>query len=260
MNRNSAEYWNQPQTKADKPFDVDDSEDKKWLDYARRETNLETCFRDAVAYLPALQTTLRGQVFDVCAGVCWASAIVAEHDSVERVDAGDFSEHRMMHLGPRVIAQYACPADRIKRICGPVEATLADAPDGNYDFVVFCQALYMFAKPHPLLALVHRKLKKGGIVIVACEGIEATPSRTQILRDEFYAMRHSPRQFLRYHSANGWTFAYAPVDESGRHRFTDVQYTRALKRTGFDVARQVLDYPVFPDSGVNAINYFGIKR
>jgi hypothetical protein len=169
MNHNSVQYWNQPQTKADKPFDIDDSEDKKWLSYARLETNLETCFRDSVAYLPALQTTLRGQVLDVCAGVCWASAIVA------------------------------------------------------------------------------------------CEGIEETPSRTQILRDEFYAMRHSPREFLGYHSANGWTFAYAPVDESGRHRFTDVQYTRALKRAGFNVARQVLDYPVFPDSGVNAINNFGIK-
>ncbi|MBM4327316.1 MAG: hypothetical protein FJ118_09150 [Deltaproteobacteria bacterium] len=51
----------------------------------------------------------------------------------------------------------------------------------------------------------------------------------------------------------------APADDSGRHSYEDRHYRAFFRDAGYQLFRQSLDYPVLPDSPVNAINYFGLK-
>ena len=85
----------------------------------------------------------------------------------------DLSEHRLFQAAPLVFIQYEADETKIQRRCA--DLTALEFSDCTADLVVFCQALYMFDGPTEMLCNVHRLLKPGGVVMIACENIESPP-------------------------------------------------------------------------------------
>ena len=103
----------------------------------------------------------------------------------------------------------------------------------------------MFPNAEEVLRRCHRQLDQGGIVMVACEQIEAEHS----ILDPSYCKE------LVKHMLRG------RADCSGRYRMFGADYQRALNRAGFDYSCQQLNYSLIPGlNGCPAVNHFGIKN
>lgn len=246
-------YWNDETIERTKAWWIEDVHDSRLLRYLREETNLERCFRDGLAYLEHRLGGVRGTVLDLGAGVCWTTAIVSTSPRVEHVVAADFSAHRFLKVAPFVLTQYSAVESKIERRLSEMSEVVARYPDAAVDLVVFCQSLYMHDTPEVLLRDIHRVLRPGGVVMVSCELITATPAWIRSLRGWWRsALVEGP-------VAAAGQRPVARADASGRYSYLDADYQRFLRRTGFVLHVQRLDYRIFAGARVRAANYFGVK-
>ena len=236
---NYRQYWNDEEAERSKPWWIESPDDDKLLRFLRVETNLEKCFRDGLAFA-GLNGGLQGRALDLAAGVCWTSAILSRCTEISEVFAVDYSEHRVGKIAPLVFQQLEADKSKIVTRCDDISTARWD--DRSFNFVVFCQALYMSAKPFEILRDVWRILKPGGMVLIACEHISP---------------RRSIRTFLKS-LRQGKPFS-TPVDKSGRHQYDSQHYEHFLKSAGFGLRIQELSYPTFKDSQIPARNYVGVK-
>lgn len=245
-------YWNDERLERKKPYWIKDVHDRRLLDHLQRDTNLQRCFEDSLAYADEHFRAVHGTVLDVGAGVCWTTALVSRWPCVEKVHALDYSEHRLFKIAPLVFQQLDAAQEKIERHCQSMSPL--PYPDESADLVIFCQALYMAEQPEEVLRDVYRVLQPGGVVLVSCEKIEASGSWTRRWRRHAAILLREPMRNWR-RSLTGRL-----PDVSGRYPYFDSQYATFITCAGFRFIRQQLDYPVFKDSPVLAANYFGVKE
>ena len=103
---------------------------------------------------------LHGNILDVAAGVCWTSAMLSKSEDVVRIDALDFSWHRLSQLAPVVFEQFEADKDKIQRVYG----SFYDIKRGEeeYDLIFMSQAFHHADKPLRLLVECDRVLKSRG--------------------------------------------------------------------------------------------------
>jgi SAM-dependent methyltransferase len=240
------EYWNDEKTERKKPYWIEDVNDRRLITFLRQETNLERCFRDALAFIDRQLGGVRGTVLDLGAGVCWTSAVLSLFPEVGNVHAVDYSQIRLFRIAPLLFKQYEVPEGKIHRHCRDLSS--CRFPDSSFDLVLFCQAFYMSGKPLVLLKKVRRVLKTGGVLLIACESIEPSPSGIQRARMRLQSLL----------SLTG-TPPIPRADPSGRRPYQDSHFRHFISAAGFHLKVQELDYPVYKNSSVRATNYFGVK-
>ena len=175
-----ARYWNDESVERGKPWWIEDVGNSRILDYLQKVTNLQACFEDGLTYAELHFHGVRGVVLDLGAGVCWTTALVSRQPRVTKVLALDYSVHRMTKIGPLVCEQLGAVQEKIERRC--IAMSPLPFADESADLAILCQALYMSRRPVEVLREVHRVLRPGGLVMVACEGIVASQSWPQAWR------------------------------------------------------------------------------
>ncbi|MFC2025022.1 class I SAM-dependent methyltransferase [Chloroflexota bacterium] len=139
------------------------------------ETKLVQQLDWCIAYLKnTLGQPLHGIGVDLASGNLWAVPYLLNAGQVNRVYCVDYSEHRLLKLGPKVLEHYNIPKDKVYLCLGSFyELKL---PDQSLDFVLLAEAFHHADKPHDLLAEIRRVLKPHGVVLIIGEHIIA-PSK-----------------------------------------------------------------------------------
>ncbi len=247
-----AAYWNDEAVERGKPYWIEDINDRRLLDFLQAGSNLLRCFEAGLAFADEKFNAVRGTVLDVGAGVCWTTALVSRWPQVTKVHALDFSSHRLFKIAPLVFEQFGAIGEKIERHCAPMAPL--PFPDESADLVIFCQALYMNDRPDDVLGDTYRALRSGGVVLVTCESIE---------EPELWFRRWRRRAATLLGSRlgdRGRVVAGRLPDISGRYQYFGEDYAAFITSAGFTCVRQRLDYPLFKDSHVLTVNYFGVKE
>lgn len=140
---------------------------------------METCLAEKTTVARELDDLLeevppRGAGADLAAGTLWAVPRLVERGA-EVVYAVEYSEHRLLKLGPGLLAHYGVPTERAVLCLGSFyDLRLEDA---SLDFVLLAQALHHADRPEALLREARRVLKPGGTLYVIGEHLIAEPPR-----------------------------------------------------------------------------------
>jgi SAM-dependent methyltransferase len=109
---------------------------------------------------------VKGNVLDVAAGICWATAQLSKLADVSAVDALEFSLPRIDKFADNVIAGLNGDESKIRKIYG----SFYDIhPERKYDLAYLSQAFHHADKPVLLLAELDRVLKPGGAIAMLGE-------------------------------------------------------------------------------------------
>lgn len=238
----SHSYWNDLEIEKVKPYFVCDKEDRKLLNYIVEESNIKICFEDALKYIVSLTgNEIKGRILEIGAGVCWTTAIVSRFDNVKEIWAIDFSKHRLKLIAPVVFEQLGGDFSKFIPVVGDFEKL--NFENESFDFIIFCQSLYMFSDINKILSRTHSLLKKGGIVVIACERI--APNYPLL------SFAYLNKQLIR--------LLRGKADISGKHFYEDKEYEKAIYASGFNYIFQELSYPILKKNMAKAGNYFGVK-
>lgn len=158
-------YWNDETAEQEKPFNILDGEFGKLERYLDDVGLVE----DVRACLTALPRPLSGNGIDLAAGTLWAAPLLLDAGPVERLYCLEYSKHRLLTLGPRVLEHYQVAPERIVLVYGSFYQLHLDAE--SLDFAFLSQAFHHAERPRALLAELRRVLKPGGTVIMVGEHI-----------------------------------------------------------------------------------------
>lgn len=158
-------YWNDERAERGKPFDVLD-DDFSGLERYLGEVGL---VKDLATCLNALSTPLAGRGIDLAAGTLWAAPILLNAGAVERLYCLEYSRHRLLSIGPRVLEHYDVSPERIVLVYGSFYDLQLEAE--SLDFAFLSQAFHHADRPAALLTELRRVLRPGGTVIIVGEHI-----------------------------------------------------------------------------------------
>lgn len=160
-----AQYWNDVEAEREKPWNVADG------DFGKLERYLaETGLRDDLrACLHAVGRPLGGAGIDLAAGTLWAAPLLLAAGDVRRLYCLEYSRHRLLDLGPRVLEHYGVEPDRVVLAYGSFYDLRL--PDDELDFAFLSQAFHHADRPAELLAELRRVLRPGGVAILVGEHV-----------------------------------------------------------------------------------------
>jgi SAM-dependent methyltransferase len=231
-------YWNDERVERGKPFDVlggDFSELERYLGEVGLVKDLATC-------LNALSTPLAGRGIDLAAGTLWAAPILLNAGAVERLYCLEYSRHRLLSIGPRVLEHYDVAPERVVLVYGSFYELQLEA--ASLDFALLSQAFHHADRPAELLAELRRVLKPRGRAMIIGE---------HILRARDYALyaarvgasRALPRPVQRrllgheldvHATLRPSARDVMPTDPVlGDHAYSSDEYRRFFRQAGFAV-------------------------
>ncbi|ARN85050.1 class I SAM-dependent methyltransferase [Candidatus Nucleicultrix amoebiphila] len=152
------QYWNNP------------SKEESFDDFQKMEAHLSDIglykdLENILKYCKARNLKILGHGLDLAAGNLWATAYLLNNsNSIEKMLCLEFSKHRLLNLGPKLLNHYKVDKTKVQLILGNFyDLKLADE---SIDFVILSEALHHAGDPKKLLAQVYRVLKKNGVVIL----------------------------------------------------------------------------------------------
>lgn len=203
-------------------------------DFAR----METCLTEKTTVARELEDLLRevapvGAGADLAAGTLWAVPQLVAHGA-EIVYAVEYSEHRLLKLGPGVLAHYGVPPERVVLCLGSFyDLRLEDAA---LDFVLLAQALHHADRPEALLHEARRVLKPGGTLYVIGEHLVAGPPQERSLRRRLAESVPDSLQVRLFGRSLRQPPTELPVDPVlGDHLYWRRDYDRMFASTGFSL-------------------------
>lgn len=230
-----ATYWNDVEAEREKPWNVaegDFGQLESYLDEVGLPADLRAC-------LTALGRPLGERGIDLAAGTLWAAPALLAAGPVERLYCLEFSRHRLLELGPRMLEHYEVAPERVVLAYGSFYDLHLD--DDALDFAFLSQAFHHADRPDALLAELRRVLRPGGAAIIVGEHVlrprdyavygaralaSLAPQRMQArLLGEPVAVRRTLRPRARD------LFPTDPV--LGDHAYDQVDYARLFSRAGF---------------------------
>lgn len=158
-------YWNDVETEKKKAWWLTDKNDKKLVNYLHSSGLFEE-YKIAQTKLEE-KSLLQGNILDVAAGVCWTSALLSRCKRVDRIDALDFSWHRISKLAPVVCEHFEANRDKIQRIFGTFYYIKKE--NDEYDLIFMSQGFHHADNPVRLFIECDRVLKPGGAVVLVGE-------------------------------------------------------------------------------------------
>jgi SAM-dependent methyltransferase len=207
-------------------------------------TGLIDDFKRCLARLRAGGIEPGGTGIDVAAGMLWLLPALFDALSIERMICLEYSKHRLLKLGPKVIEHYNLPADRITLALGSFYDIRL--PAESVDFAILCQAFHHADDPATLLAQLRKVLKPGGVLIVLGEQVVDWSLGDDLLHMARYAAaRVLPKALRRgpLHPAHGVPASfiasseqiYRPDPDLGDHAYLPRDYRRMFRRSGFSI-------------------------
>jgi SAM-dependent methyltransferase len=227
-------YWNDEAVERGKEWyvlDGDFTKMERHLDEVGLVEDLGACLREA--------ETVRGRPIsgvglDLAAGTLWAARHLLAAGPVERLYCVEYSEHRLLKLGPAVLEHYGTAPESVVLALGSFyELQLADA---SVDFAFMSQALHHADEPERLLAELARVLRPDGVVIVIGEHlVTGRMQAMQALRKAAARLpaRAQRRLFGRELEVTACGLAPEPDRVAGDHFHTPRQYRRLFRSRGF---------------------------
>lgn len=237
-----SDYWNEESHERGKAWNVLDGEFsamERYLEQKRLPQDLQAC----VEALPAFcGHALHGTGIDIAAGNLWAVPHLVNFGA-EKVYCLEYSQHRLLKIGPRVLEHYGVPAQCATLVFGSFyDLKLADA---SLDFVFMSQALHHAASVDDLLSEIRRVLRPGGVVLVIGEKIiRPWRSYTRHFMKRIVALacpaRLQQRIFGQVIGAQRWfptlQELHPPHSEMGDHHYSLKQYDAMFAKFGFRYA------------------------
>lgn len=161
-----SDYWNNELNEQSKAFWILDGGFDK-LEAHLRKTGLSDQLKSTLeAAERAFGRRIRGTGCDLAAGNLWATPQLLRHGA-DRVYSVEYSRHRLLKLGPAVLAHYGVRPDQAVLVLGNFERLhLADA---SLDFVLLSAAFHHSDHPGILLREIRRVLKPDGLVVIIGE-------------------------------------------------------------------------------------------
>jgi len=236
-------YWNDESIERNKVTNVLGGDDfqrfEKHLDSLGFPDDLRTCV-EAVRRLTG--RGLAGMGIDTAAGNLWAVPHLFRLGTVEKLYCLEYSKHRLLKLGPRIIEHYGLPSDRIVLALGSFYDL--HVPDESLDFALLSAAFHHADEPDRLLAELRRALRPGGAVIIIGEHrvtllggyirnfMKALVSRFVPEGLQRRVLGRSVRR-VQWFPAPSALFPVDPV--LGDHLYTSAQYRRLFERHSFSI-------------------------
>ncbi|MBW8000476.1 MAG: class I SAM-dependent methyltransferase [Planctomycetes bacterium] len=158
-------------------WQVDETEEsfERLMYHLEHKTNFKPYFEESINKLCFDSDKFKDGIIvaDVGAGVCWTSAMLANHPSVKHVYAVDPSEQRLKHA-ESVLKHFKVPEDKVTLINGTFDKP--NIPE-KVDLVLLCGALHhCYDEDIPaLFSNIKNLLTEEGMVLVANEHY-VTPS------------------------------------------------------------------------------------
>jgi len=159
------DYWNNIEEEKKKELWIENGNYEKFLAELQKSGFL-TEFQDMLSLLQN-KKLLKGDLLDLAAGVCWTSSILSRIKSVARIDALDFSRHRLEILAPEVFKAFNAEISKIQTIFGSFYDI--KSPEKSYDGIVMTRSFHHAEKPLSLLIECDRVLKPGGFIALTGE-------------------------------------------------------------------------------------------
>lgn len=236
-----AEYWNDKAAEAKKDWNVLDKGFGEMEAMLAVEGFAEDIRRCRQALEDWTGNPLGGQGIDLAAGCLWAVPVLFESPGISHLHCLEYSEHRLLMLGPRVLSHYGISRDRVTLVYGSFyELQLTSQ---SLDFVLLASAFHHADNPARLLGEIHRVLKPGGKVIVTGEPWVTLTGQYLKYIGKLILPRLIPAAMLRklfggrIPSRAVWppnrenVFPVDPV--LGDHLYTLGEYNELFRRAGF---------------------------
>lgn len=226
-----ADYWNNAELERGKPWDItehgfDDVE--RYL----REVGLEPDLRMCLAELEQRTGSgIGGRGIDVAAGTLWAVPILLEQPGVDHVHRLEYSRHRLIEIGPKMLEHYGVDPRHVTLALGSFyELKL---PDKSLGFAFLSQALHHADEPQALLSQLHRVLRPEGVAIVVGEH-RIKPAHYVRYAGRAVAGLLPSRQRVRF-TLRPCGSELEPSDPVlGDHSYTTSEYEALFSNAGFD--------------------------
>ena len=238
-----ADYWNDAEAERGKVWDVADDGFGK-VEVYLQEVGLEPHLRLCLDRLKAQDGRgIHGRGIDIAAGTLWAEPILLDQAGVEHVCCLEYSEHRLLEIGPRMLEHYAVDPARVTLALGSFYDL--HLPDASLDFAFLSQALHHADEPEVLLQELNRVLVTGGAVIIVGEhairpahyaryAARATASLLpSSLQQRLLGGAVDIRRTVRPQGAD----LVPPDPVLGDHVYTRAEYQRLFAGTGFEMTR-----------------------
>ena len=113
--------------------------------------------------------SLHGKGVDLAAGNLWAVPLLFKYGEIEKLYCLEYSAHRLLKLGPKVLDNYNAPKEKVELVYGSFYDIKLE--DNSLDFVFLSAAFHHAAEPLKLLDEIDRVLKPGGVVLILGEHI-----------------------------------------------------------------------------------------
>jgi len=233
-------YWNDAEAERGKAWDVSAGGFEgveRYLGEVGLTSDLHACLQAAEAHRGH---PLRGMGIDVAAGTLWAAPILLADPQVERLWCVEFSQHRLLEIGPLMLEHYGVPADRVVLALGSFYDL--KLPDASLDFAFLSQAFHHADRPQDLLAELRRVLAADGVVVIVGEH--------RIRRSQFarYYLAAAMPDAARRRLAPGFVGGrrtlrprggdLEPTDPVlGDHTYRDHEYRDLFRTAGFRMQR-----------------------
>jgi SAM-dependent methyltransferase len=239
------EYWNTESIEKQKAWYVLDHPVADMEDYLE-EQGLLSQLRQCLDFIEELRGhPLAGAGLDLAAGTLWAVPYLVEGASVSRVYCVEYSEHRLLKLGPAMLRHYEIARDRVVLCLGSFYDL--HVPDESMDFVLLSQALHHAENPIRLLTEVARVLTPDGAVIVIGEHVPQSYYKLAARHVLKYTLAHllpgaaQRRLFGRVLRAGSLHLRRAdlfPIDPvKCDHIYSDREYKDLFAQQGFSIQK-----------------------
>lgn len=162
-----SDYWANETHERSKPWYVVDGDFGKMERYLD-EIGLLEDLAQCVNVLKLIRgNPLKGVGIDLAAGNLWAAPHLLRNNAIDRLYCLEYSRHRLLRHGTRVLEHYHVDQDRIVLVYGSFYNL--NLPTDSVDFVFLSQALHHADDPDALLVEIGRVLKGDGVVIIIGE-------------------------------------------------------------------------------------------
>lgn len=234
-----ADYWNDAAAERAKPFDVE-AHGFQAMERYLAETGLPTDLRACLQHVRETGVPLGRRGADVAAGTLWAVPVLLAEVGVEHVCCVEYSRHRLLDLGPKVLEHYGVAPERVTLALGSFyELKLAD---DSLDFAFLSQAFHHADDPAALLRELSRVLADGGRVLIIGEhrvtartyGAYAARSLLGLLPSGVQQRMFGRTFAAHLHLRPSGSDLEPPDPVLGDHVYTTREYDELFKGHGFD--------------------------
>lgn len=200
-----------------------------------------------------------GDVINLAAGILWDLRLIFDQLSVRSVTCVEYSKHRLLDLGPRVIDHYRLDRSQISLALGSFYDV--KRPDASFDTAVLCQALHHADDPTRLLVEAARVLRPGGTIIVTGEPIVPWNWRRDVAHVVKAAILNAMPDAMRPQRLRGQrrpliakAADYFPAEpDLGDHYHFRRDYRRMFAAAGFTAV-------VFVRPGAKHLSIVGVRK